>query len=40
MLLKKSFPQVDGLHDLAITGPLVTPATIEFVQVIKRSLKG
>lgn len=34
MLLKKSYPQVDGQHDPAITGQLVTPATSEFVQVI------
>ena len=34
LLLKAKFPFVDGLHDTAITGTLVTPAISEFVQII------
>ena len=34
ILLKTSFPHVDGLQDPAVRGPLVIPATSEFVQVI------
>lgn len=34
LLLKAKFPFVDGLHDPAITGTLVTPAISEFVQII------
>ena len=34
ILLKTSFPQVDGLQDPAVRSQLVIPATSEFVQVI------
>ena len=34
LLLKKQFPYVDGLHDPAIKGSLVVPATSEFVQIL------
>ena len=34
LLLKKHFPYVDGLHDPAIKGSLVVPATSEFVQIL------
>ena len=35
LLLKKDFPHVDGLHDSAVKGSLVVPATPEFVQILK-----
>ena len=35
VLLKREFPMVDGLHDPAVTGPLVVPAISEFIQIIK-----
>ena len=34
LLLKKDFPYVDGLHDPAIKGSLVVPATSEFIQIL------
>ena len=34
LLLKKHFPYVDGVHDPAIKGSLVVPATSEFVQIL------
>ena len=34
ILLKSRFPCLDGLHDPAITGELVTPEISEFVQII------
>ena len=33
-MFKKAFPFVAGLVDPAVTGPLVVPATSEFVQMI------
>ncbi|XP_068734644.1 uncharacterized protein [Montipora capricornis] len=33
-LLKRDFPMVDGLHDPAVRGALVTPAASEFIQII------
>lgn len=35
LLLKKDFHHVDGLHDSAVKGSLVVPATPEFVQILK-----
>ena len=34
ILLKRSFPLVDGLQDPVVIGPMVIPARSEFVQVI------
>ena len=34
LLLNKDFPYVDGLHDPAIKGSIVVPATSEFVQIL------
>ena len=33
-LLKRDFPMVDGLNDPAVRGALVTPAALEFIQII------
>ena len=34
IFLKRHFPLFDGLHDPAITGPMVIPATSEFIQIV------
>ena len=34
LLLKREFPFVDGLDDPVVKGPLVVPATSEFVQIV------
>ena len=34
ILLKRHFPLVNGLHNPAITGPMVIPAKSEFIQIV------